>query len=169
MDETLASFAGRHLSPASARERWRGNVHGEVTISEASGDSGRSNAHHCFVCGARNPIGLHVHFRLEDGVCLAEFTPRDEHMGYPGVTHGGIVFSLLDDVMANWWFLQGVNCFTAKADIRYRQQLPIGTPIRLEGRCQKRKGRLAIMEGRVVRASDGDVFAEATGHFMAWE
>ncbi len=129
----------------------------------------RSNAHHCFVCGEHNPIGLHVHFRLEDDVCLAEFTPDDRHMGYPGVTHGGIVFSLLDDVMANWWFLKGTNCFTAKADVRYREQLAIGTPVRLEGRCVKQKGRLAIIEGRVVRIADEVVVAESTGHFMAWE
>lgn len=108
-----------------------------------------------------------MHFRLENDRCVAEFTPRDEHMGYPGVTHGGIVFSLLDDVMANWWFLQGTRCFTAKADIRYRAELPIGTPLRLEAWCTRQKGRLAVMAGQVVRAADGFVFAEATGHFMA--
>ena len=121
----------------------------------------------CFVCGPGNPIGLGVQFRLENDICIAEFTPRDEHMGYPGVTHGGILFSLLDDVMANWWFLKGVRCFTAKADIRYRAETPIGTPLRLEGRCTRQKGRLAIMAGEVQRAEDGYVFAEATGHFMA--
>ncbi len=119
------------------------------------------------MCGPGNPISLGVRFRLENDRCIAEFTPRDEHMGYPGVTHGGIVFSLLDDVMANWWFLQGTRCFTAKADIRYRAELPTGTPVRLEGWCTRQKGRLAVMAGRVVRAADGFVFAEATGHFMA--
>ena len=128
----------------------------------------RSNAHHCLVCGEKNPIGLHAHFRLENDVCLGEFTPDERHMGYPGVTHGGIIFSLLDDVMANWWFIKGTNCFTAKAEVRYREQLTIGTPVRLEGRCIKQKGRLAIMEGKVVRIADDVVLAEATGHFMAW-
>jgi len=90
-------------------------------------------------------------------------------MGYPGITHGGIVFSLLDDVMANWWFIKGINCFTAKAEVRYREQLVIGTPVRLEGRCIKQKGRLAIMEGRVVRVADEAVLAESMGHFMAWQ
>ena len=126
--------------------------------------SGENN--HCFVCGPGNPIGLGVKFRLEEDVCVAEFTPEDRHMGYPGVTHGGIVFSLLDDVMANWWFLKGVSCMTAKADIRYRSSLPIGTPVRLEGRCEKRRGRLAVMAGCVKGQADGFVYAEATGHFM---
>ena len=125
-----------------------------------------SGANHCFVCGQSNPIGLKVTFRLEDGVCRGEFTPHQEHMGYSEVTHGGIVFSLLDDVMANWLWLQGEHAFTAKADIRYRAELPIHTDVRLEGRCEKRKGRLTVMEGKVIGVQDDFVFAEATGSFM---
>lgn len=125
-----------------------------------------SPANRCFVCGPGNPDGLHVRFRLEDGVCRAEFVPAPNHGGYDGVTHGGILFSLLDDVMANWVFLQGEQCFTARAEVRYRQALPIGTPVRLEGRLRRRKGRLAIVDGQVLRQDDGSVVAEATGSFM---
>ncbi len=126
----------------------------------------QSSGNNCFVCGPANPIGLGVKFRLDGDVCRAEFTPLDQHSGYDRVTHGGIVFSLLDDVMANWVWLQGQQCFTAKADIRYRAELPIGTNVHLEGRCLKRKGRLAQMEGKVIGAEDGFVFAEATASFM---
>ena len=126
----------------------------------------RSESNGCFVCGPGNPIGLKLAFRMDEDVCRSEFTPQDVHAGYKGVTHGGIVFSLLDDVMANWLWLQGIQCMTAKADIRYRGELPIGTPVRLEGRCLKRKGRLAQMEGKVIRVSDDEVVAEATASFM---
>lgn len=61
-------------------------------------DAGAAN--HCFVCGQSNPMGLHVHFALVNEVCVARFTPGPMHVGYAGLTHGGIVFSLLDDVMA---------------------------------------------------------------------
>jgi len=125
-----------------------------------------SEANGCFVCGPGNPIGLKLRFRLEADVCRAEFTPDSRHAGYRNVTHGGIVFSLLDDVMANWLWLQGIQCFTAKADIRYRAQLPIGVAVRLEGRCLKRKGRLALMEGKVIRSDTDETVAEATGSFM---
>ena len=126
----------------------------------------RSESNGCFVCGPGNPIGLKLEFRMDEDVCRSEFTPQDVHAGYKGVTHGGIVFSLLDDVMANWLWLQGIQCMTAKADIRYRGELPIGTTVRLEGRCLKRKGRLALMEGKVIRVSDEEVVAEATASFM---
>lgn len=103
---------------------------------------------------------------MEEGVCRGEFTPHDQHMGYAEVTHGGIVFSLLDDVMANWLWLQGEHAFTAKADIRYRAELPIHTPVRLEGRCTKQKGRLTLMEGSVIGVADEFVYAVATASFM---
>lgn len=125
-----------------------------------------SSANHCFVCGPGNPIGLQVRFRLDGEVCRAEFTPDATHAGYDGVTHGGILFSLLDDVMANIIFLRGERCFTAKAEVRYRQPLPVGTAVRLEGRQERRKGRLALLEGKVIRTDTEEVVAEASGRFM---
>ena len=125
-----------------------------------------STANRCFVCGSGNPIGLNVRFRLDGDVCRAEFTPGESHMGYDGVTHGGILFCLLDDVMANYIFLRGERCYTAKAEVRYRAALPVGTPVKLEGRPIRRKGRLAVLEGRVLRADTDVVVAEATGSFM---
>ena len=120
----------------------------------------------CFVCGPGNVNGLKVSFRLDGDVCRGEFTPREEHMGYDNVTHGGILFSLLDDVMANWLWLQGEQCFTARAEIRYRGSVAIGTPLLLEGRQIRRKGRLALIEGKVIDARSGKVLVETTGSFM---
>ncbi len=129
-------------------------------------DSDTWRANRCFVCGPANDHGLQVRFRMDGDVCRAQFTPAAQHMGYDGVTHGGIVFSLLDDVMANWLWLQGQQCFTARAEIRYREPLPVGTPVSLEGRLLKRKGRLAVVEGKVLRVDSNAVVAEATGRFM---
>ena len=126
----------------------------------------RSDANHCFVCGPRNPIGLKLNFRLEDDICHSEFTPGADHCGYDQVTHGGIVFSALDDVMANWLFLKGFRAFTAKCDIRYRDALPIGTKVRLEGRCIKQKARLTQMKGLMIRNDTNELVAETEAAFM---
>lgn len=126
----------------------------------------RSDANHCFVCGPSNPIGLHLEFRLEDDVCLSEFTPAEHHCGYNGVTHGGIIFSALDDVMANWLYLQGRPAYTAKCDIRYKSNLPTGVPVTLEGRCLKTRRRLVVMQGRMIRDDNGETVAECEASFM---
>lgn len=126
----------------------------------------RRAASTCFVCGPANPAGLRIRYRLEDEVCRAEFTPGDNHAGYDRITHGGIIYSVLDDVMANWLFLKGARAYTARCEIRYRQPLPVGTPLRLEGRLVARRGKLAHLEGRALRADDGTLVAEAEASFM---
>jgi len=82
------------------------------------------------------------------------------------MAHGGIIYSVLDDVMANWLFLQGVRGHTAKCEIRYRQPVAVGTQIDLEGRMVKRKGPLAILEGIATRTTDKEVIADAKASFM---
>ena len=126
----------------------------------------RSDANRCFVCGPGNPIGLKLAFRLEEDICHSEFTPGADHCGHDNVTHGGIVFSALDDVMANWLFLKGFKAFTAKCDIRYRDALPIGAKVRLEGHCIKQKARLTQMKGLMIRHDTNEVVAETEAAFM---
>jgi acyl-coenzyme A thioesterase PaaI-like protein len=126
----------------------------------------RSDANHCFVCGPGNPIGLKLSFVMDGDTCRSEFTPQDHHCGYDGVTHGGIVFSTLDDVMANWLFLKGIRAFTAKCDIRYKDPLPVGTTVLLEGVCIKEKSRLAVLQGRMLRKDTGALVAETEASFM---
>lgn len=135
-------------------------------MSRAPSATLASSANRCFVCGPGNPRGLRIRFRLDGEVCRAEFTPDNECVGYEGVTHGGILFSVLDDVMANWVFLRGERCTTARVDIRYRQPLPVGVRVDLEGRLRRRRGRVAMLEGRAMRHDDGTVIAEASGSFV---
>jgi len=125
----------------------------------------RGDADHCFVCGTENPIGLNIPYRYEDGICRGEFTPTENHVGFDGVTHGGILFSVLDDVMANWLFLQDGRGFTAKCEIRYREPLPVGTRIEVECHLKRRKGRL-LQLASTAKLGDGKLIAEADASFM---
>ena len=138
----------------------------ETNIEDLPPINLRRESSGCFVCGPDNPIGLKVVFDIEDGKCIGEFVPKKEHAGFRNITHGGILFSLLDDVMANFLWLQGEQCFTARADIRYRDQLEVGQLVRLISWCEKRKGRLAQMRGEMGRLSDQVTVAEASGTFM---
>lgn len=127
---------------------------------------GPRRANECFVCGPDNPIGLHLVFRLEDGACVSEFTPGPNHVGYPGVVHGGMIYSALDDVMANWLYLRGARAYTARCEIRYREPAAPGEKLLLAGRPKARRRRVVEMEGTATRASDGKVVATATGTFV---
>jgi len=126
----------------------------------------RSDANHCFVCGPNNPHGLRILYRMDGDLCRGTFTPGDAHVGYDEMTHGGIIFSALDDVMANWLFLQGARAHTAKCEIRYRQPVPVGTQLELTGRLIKRKGRVAILTGEARLATDNTLVASTQASFM---
>ena len=80
--------------------------------------------------------------------------------------HGGILYAALDDVMANWLHLRGEHGMTARCEVRYLAPVALGTRLLLEARLRRRRGRLAILEGRAVRASDGVVVAESSASFM---
>ena len=126
----------------------------------------RSDANNCFVCGPTNPIGLRIEFRMEDDYCRASFCPGGDYIGFENMVHGGIMYSALDDVMANWLFLQGARGHTAKCEIRYRQPVAVGTCIDLKGWLVKRKGPLAMLEGTATRSTDDEVVADARASFM---
>ena len=126
----------------------------------------RSDANRCFVCGPSNSIGLKLTFKMDGEICKTKFCPGVMHCGYDGVTHGGIIFSVLDDVMANWIHLKGIRAYTAKCDIRYKDSLPIGTDVAVEGHCLKQRNRLIVMAGRMIRADSGDLVAETQASFM---
>ena len=68
--------------------------------------------------------------------------------------------------MANWSYLNGIRAYTAKCDIRYKDSLPIGTKVRIEGHCLKKRNRLILMEGKMVREDNGEIVAETQASFM---
>ena len=87
-------------------------------------------------------------------------------MGYSNITHGGIIFSLLDDVMANWLFLKNQIAQTAKCELRYRKPLPINETVILEGRRIKEKGQIVVMHGLVIHKKLKHIVAESNAKFM---
>ena len=125
------------------------------------------SANNCFVCGPDNTIGLKIKFNIDDDdICRGRFRSMENHVGYQNTTHGGIIFSLLDDVMANWLFLKNQVAQTAQCDLRYRQSLPVDETVILEGWCVNKRSRVAFMKGQVILESNGALIAESNAKFM---
>ena len=120
----------------------------------------------CFACGPDNPIGLQIKFILDDGICTAEFTASENHVGYENTVHGGIIFSALDDVMANVLYLQNIKAHTARCEIRYRKALQVGQAVKLRGWIENERKRLIVLKGEVRLAGDDSVVADCEGSFM---
>jgi uncharacterized protein (TIGR00369 family) len=124
------------------------------------------NSQMCFVCGLGNPIGLRAAFYEDDaGRVTAEFTPRPEHQGYPGVMHGGIVTALLDEALGRVAIAAGRWMVTGRLNIRFRRPIPVEGTLTVTGEPVKWDGRMLEARGEI-RLADGRVGADATGTFL---
>jgi acyl-coenzyme A thioesterase PaaI-like protein len=123
----------------------------------------------CFVCGQRNPYGLHLHFRLEGDSVVADFQPREEHQGFPGVIHGGIVAAVLDEALGRTSLL-GNNrewTLTGRLEVRYRRYVPYGPLLRVRAKLGTERRRMLQASGVLTMADDESmVLAEGQGTFL---
>jgi len=101
----------------------------------------------CFICGVENPVGLKLKiYETEPGVVETLYTPPEHFQSYPGILHGGIVATILDEVSGRAHMgdpAQARFMFTAKLEVKYRKTVPIGKPLRIVGKAGKSKGRMA--------------------------
>ncbi len=114
--------------------------------------SPQPNSNHCFVCGLSNPFGLHLRFfDTEPGVVTSEVTLPGQYQGYPGVVHGGIIAAMLDEAAGRAHMVGGQPRFmyTARLEIRYRKNVPVGQPLLLVGRVGESKRRTATASSAI--------------------
>jgi len=123
------------------------------------------SAHGCFACGPENPIGLRLRFARDGGRVRAEFTPGPQYQGYEGVVHGGIIAAALDDAMANLFHMQGQETVTARLEVRYRREAPIGVRLIVTAGLVRERGRVFSAEASL-ELPDGTCLAEGRGTFV---
>lgn len=122
-------------------------------------DKKQATSLHCFVCGVENSTGLGMNFyTVSDGEVEATHIVRDDFQGYPGIVHGGIIASMMDETMGRV-FMDGEPprfMVTAELKIRYKKPVPINTPIKITGHRIKDNGRVGQASGEII-GPEGDV------------
>ncbi len=123
----------------------------------------------CFVCGVKNSIGLKAKFYVsEDEETIALFEPRSEFQSYPGVLHGGISATILDETIGRAIMNKyGQNSFgvTIELNIKYKKPIPTDATLKVIGRITKDKGRIFEGTGEIY-LPDGTVGASAIGKYL---
>lgn len=119
----------------------------------------------CFVCGHENPVGLKLDFAFEEQCAYTRFDSPACFEGYQGVIHGGIIATLLDEVMAKIILSKGLIAVTAELNIRYRKPLPIGLNVRVSGEITLQKSR-TIHTKAILSDALGTVYAEGTAVYI---
>jgi len=120
----------------------------------------------CFGCGVANPIGLHLEFFLaQDGrvVCMAQVA--DTFEGPQGLLHGGIIATLLDEIMSKAVRSHGIVAMTRHMEVDYLRPVPSLAPIRLEARVTRNEGRKHWTEANILNR-EGKILAHGKGLFI---
>ncbi len=115
----------------------------------------------CYVCGKKNRAGFKLDFtHMRKGHLTAEVIFQKKHQGYKNIVHGGMVTMLLDEIMVNLAWLDGVPAVTAEISVRLKKAVPVGQKMLLEGFLVKEEGRLLLMKASA-KDSKGVLYASA--------
>jgi len=123
--------------------------------------------HNCFACGTANPIGLNLQFyNLGNEVC-SEISLGKNYEGWENMAHGGIVSTLLDEVMS-WTIMYFKRIFlvTRKMDIKYIRPVLIGTPLTVKGRVLDESEPPKIKARAEIRDNEGHLLVRSSAEFV---
>jgi uncharacterized protein (TIGR00369 family) len=119
----------------------------------------------CYGCGQKNAQGLRMTFaRLADGSAECTYTAADHLAGAPGVIHGGVQATLLDEVMGHAIHTAeldpDLDIATVDFSLRYHRPAPIAVPLTLRARLVRAEGRDFFVTGEIV-SPKGEVLTSA--------
>lgn len=124
--------------------------------------------HWCFGCGHLNPIGLKLVFfeEPETGAIWADWTPQELHQGFAGMTHGGLISTVLDEVMGWAIYARQAWAVTAKLTVNFRRPVETNVPTRARAWIERDVGRKLDVRAELRRLSDDQLLAEADALFV---
>jgi acyl-coenzyme A thioesterase PaaI-like protein len=120
----------------------------------------------CFACGRENPHGLKMRISYPDGQAHCLITLPRERQGWAGIIHGGVVYTLMDEVMAHAVIHQVGFAVTVGAEIKYRSPVMVDTELLVRGWVEEVNGRKVLAAADVAPSAGGKPLAQATGAFI---
>jgi acyl-coenzyme A thioesterase PaaI-like protein len=118
-----------------------------------------------FVHGLRNACGLHLQYQLDGDRVVTSWVATDDHAGFPGFVHGGLIAAVLDDAMGRCSVLHRRWVVTGRMETRFREAAPLGAALRVEGWITRLTARVMRAQA-LMSLEDGRVVAEATGTYL---
>ena len=125
--------------------------------------------HYCFACGPDNPQGLRMRVKRGEGKAEADLTLCREHQGWRDIAHGGLVATVLDEIMAHAVVDQYPQAVTVDLRVRYKSPTPLGQPLRVTGCITRSDPRMVIAEAALALAEGGQVLATADSKFLIFK
>ena len=102
----------------------------------------------CFGCGKDNPIGLHMHFKVDEEGCYASFVPQPVHQSYDGRMHGALFPRCWTKPWGITLIYMNIGCLYGTAGGALPSAGSDWGKISIITKVKKRKGILLEMTGR---------------------
>jgi uncharacterized protein (TIGR00369 family) len=120
----------------------------------------------CMACGKANPRGLQLDLYFTDGRVETRCRLPGYTQGFPGAAHGGVLCTILDEVMA-WVAIETTGRFfvTGEMNVRFLAPAAPGDEILARGEIVEDRRRYLVCRGEVLGA-DGRQLAKAEGKFF---
>jgi len=125
-----------------------------------------SDDKYCFACGTLNPIGLRMEVAYREGKAISRLAVRREFQGWKNIVHGGVVATILDEIMAHAVTHYAGKAVTTTLQITYRIPMHVGQEIQAEGYIVQRKSRGALAKGEIRRVDNEEVLATSESRLV---
>ena len=124
-------------------------------------------ANPCFGCGGGNARGMKLAFEFDESSrrVFGRFRLGPEYQGATGFVHGGIIATVLDEVMSKVSRFENVHAVTAELNVEYLRPVRVNEELRVEGFAIRQDGRDLFREGEI-RNDAGTVLARGRGRFV---
>ncbi len=121
----------------------------------------------CLVGGTDNPLGLGIGVGTDRSRVETRFQFRPEHAGLAATVHGGLLSTVLDELMA--WACGVATrrlAYCAELNVRFIRPVAPGSDVVGIGELvENRRGRIFLARAEL-RDASGTVLTEATGKFI---
>lgn len=134
----------------------------------APGEPLGSHYDHCFGCGPQHPQGLQLVAVAGEGLTVtAEFTVRPGHQGGPGLAHGGVLMTAMDETLGTLSWLLHTPAVTGRLETDFIRPVPVDSVLHIHARVTGVHGRkiYSAAEGRI-GGPDGPVAVRAQALFI---
>lgn len=121
---------------------------------------------YCFACGTLNPIGLHMEVSFRDNKAFSRLALKREFQGWSDIVHGGVMATILDEIMAHAVLHYVGQAVTTSLEVTYRAPLHVGEEFEVIGYVAEQKSRAAVAKAEIRTPGNKKLIARGESRFV---
>jgi len=123
----------------------------------------------CFGCGPDNAGGLKMTVHRDGEDLVGRFQPSPRYEGYPGLMHGGVVCTALDEIMAYVPYYAQRPAMTARMNVDFHRGVSLtdSRGLSVRGRMLRDRRRLLEVQGELYLGEELKAHAHAVMYVLS--